>query len=771
MPQIVFSSSYAKQKHEKAVSALAFEFVQKLALDDTVPGLHIEPIQRSADPRVRTGRLNQKYRAVLYRIDDETLGSTYVFAGVWNHDEAIEYARTHELRVNPVNGVAELIKAGGLDTPAAAIRKAEYVPSGPATVTHPTSVLKELSYLPSDLVDAFGFSPETADFAFGLATVDEVKRFASTLSTGWHTDVLDGMLAEMSISEIQESLDLVPVVDDGEDFRQDETRRQPVDLAPTTAGTRSPEPSDIHPVLEPTTTSDHELLAALKHPAAQSQWRFVEDEAEMRDLIESGDLAGWRVYLHPEQRRYVERDYNGAFRLTGGAGTGKTVVLLHRARRLVRQNPQARVILTTFTRQLAANLQKDLERLDPKLPIAAGLGEPGLLIRGIDQLAAAVRKQAGTAISNLAAQTVGIPLSANVQLVGDSSGWKDTVDGATESLPEALESVSFLQTEYLQVVLPNRITERDDYRSVRRPGRGVALDRGKRDMYWELLSRRRDRLSLDRQFPFAELAETAAAYLESSDPLPADHVLVDEAQDLNPSHWKLLRALVTEGPNDLFIAEDSHQRIYGQRVVLSRFGIAIRGRSRRLSLNYRTTAENLRYALGVLEGGDYLDIDGEHEGVVGPYRSARTGPEPSVLSGKNTHEQIALVSRTIRAWLDANVPPASIAVLCATRATRLQEKLAAAGIPAAEPKGDVLPEGKVSVLTMHKAKGLEFSRVVIFDISEGTYPLPVTMRVLPEELPEAISRAKSLLYVASSRARDELVISCQGSLSELALSI
>lgn len=771
MPQIVFSSSYAKQKHEKAVSALAFEFVQKLALDDTVPGLHIEPIQRSVDPRVRTGRLNQKYRAVLYRIDDKTLGSTYVFAGVWNHDEAIEYARTHELRVNPVNGVAELIKAGGLDTPAAATGKAEYASSGAANVAQPTSVLKQLSYLPSDLVDAFGFSPETADFAFGLATVDEVKRFASTLSTGWHADVLDGMIAEMSIAEIQESLDLAPVIDDGEAIQPVETELQPVELTPTAVDTSSPAPSGTPATPEPATTSDRELLAALKHPAAQSQWKFVEDEAEMRDLIESGDLAGWRVYLHPEQRRYVERNYNGAFRLTGGAGTGKTVVLLHRARRLARQNPQARVILTTFTRQLAANLQKDLERLDPKLPIAAELGEPGILIRGIDQLAVAVRKQAGAAISDLAMQAVGIPFGTNVQLVGDSSGWKDAIDGTAGNLPEALESVSFLQTEYLQVVLPNRITERDAYRLVRRPGRGVALDRSKRDTYWDLLSRRRDRLSLDRQFPFAEVAETAAAYLESSDSLPADHVLVDEAQDLTPSHWKLLRALVAEGPNDLFIAEDSHQRIYGQRVVLSRFGIAIRGRSRRLSLNYRTTAENLRYALGVLEGGDYVDIDGESEGVVGPYRSARIGPEPRMLIGKDTQEQIVLVVETIRAWLDANVPPTSIAVLCAARATRLQEKLAAAGIPAAEPKNDVLPEGKISILTMHKAKGLEFSRVVLFDISEGTYPLPVTMRVLPEEQAEAISRAKSLLYVASSRARDKLVVSCQESLSELALSI
>lgn len=755
MPNLVMSGAFAKQQLEKDVRALAFDFLTKLSDDDTSSGLHIEPINQSVDPRVRTGRLNLQYRAVLYKLGHESGEPTYLFAGVWKHDDAIAYAQSHVLRVNPVNGVAELIEHS---QPADV--EVESAPPVFAPTADATPILKAKSYFPADLTEGFGLSQGFADHVFTLGSEDEVRSYAATLPTTWHAEVLDGMLAGMTVDDIKQALGLAPETDD-----VDEEEIVEPDVVATT-GRDEPTTAAQTEVEE---SEDARILAALKHPAAQAQWRFIEDDSELRDIIDSGDLASWRVFLHPEQRRYVERNYNGAFRLTGGAGTGKTVVLLHRARRLALANPAARVVLTTYTRQLASNLQRDLERLDPDVPLANELGEPGILIRGIDQLAMAVRKLGAGAYNGVAAEVVGEALTGpGGAPVGNTDGWGDAIAIAGAALPQGLQSPQFFEAEYLQVILPNHVTTLDEYRTIRRPGRGVMLDRAKRDAVWAVVDRQRRTARLSGKLAFADAAEIGAAYLASSGVAPADHVLVDEGQDLSPSHWKLLRSLVIPGRNDLFLAEDSHQRIYGQRVVLSRFGIPLRGRSRRLSLNYRTTAENLRYAFGVLEGGSYTNPEGTEEGLVGPYRSARSGPVPRVLASSTAAGQLSAVAAAISQWLDDDVPAASIAVLTATRAAQLQEKLAGAGIAAAEPKGDVLPANKVVVLTMHKAKGLEFSRVVLFDVSKGSFPPPASVKyVLPDDLPEVLSKARSLLYVAASRARDELVISYQGTPSDL----
>lgn len=749
MPNLVMSGDFAKQQLEKDVKAMAYEFLTKLAVDDTTPGLHIEKINNAVDARVRTGRVNIQYRAVLYRLANEGTQATYLLAGVWNHDDAIKYAQTHKLQVNPVNGVAELIQETQPEP--TVVEEAVSAPSAPAKVV---PVLKSLNFVPADLVDGFGFSKGFAGHVFTLLTEDAVRAYAATLPTAWHADVLDGMLAGMSVGEIKHALDLVPPT-------PEEIEQEGVDV-PADQPTAEPVPS---PAAE---DDDARLLAALRHPAAKVQWKFIDDNAELREIIDSGDLGSWRVFLHPEQRRYVDRNYKGPFRLTGGAGTGKTVVLLHRARRLALADPNARVILTTYTRQLAANLQRDLERLDASVPIAAELGDPGVLIRGIDQLAVAIRKTGAADFSKAAISVVGEEVGVAGAPVGNGEGWDDAIAIAGGGLPPALQSVPFLEAEYLQVVLPNRIVALDDYRKVRRPGRGVSLDRAKRDAVWAIVERQRINARLANKLAFADTAEIAAAYLELNETTVADHVLVDEGQDLLPSHWKLLRALVAPRGNDLFLAEDSHQRIYGQRIVLSRYGISLRGRSRRLSLNYRTTAQNLRYALSVLEGGEYVDAEGDDEGIVGPYRSARSGPAPRVVGSTTAAEQITTVAASVKDWIDAGVSAASIAVLTATQAAKLQEKLASAGVPSAEPKGDDLPANKVAVLTMYKAKGLEFSRVVLYDVSDGSYPPPASLKhVLPEDMPEAMAKARSLLYVAASRARDELVITYQGAPSTL----
>ena len=256
----------------------------------------------------------------------------------------------------------------------------------------------------------------------------------------------------------------------------------------------------------------------------------------------------------------------------------------------------------------------------------------------------------------------------------------------------------------------------------------------------------------------------------------ADHVLVDEAQDLHATHWALLRNLVAEGPNDLFIAEDSHQRIYGQPVVLSRFGIKIVGRSKRLTLNYRTTAQNLHFAVTILSGAEYKDLEQGEESTA-EYRSARLGPNPQLVECTDAADELDKVADLVRSWItpeersdEPAVDPSTVAVLTRGQSDRSQfvRALGERGIDARALDNNPATPGHVQVLTMHRSKGMEFSRVILAGIDNAHVPSTATLRAVPEEeRDEAMLRERSLLYVAASRARDALVVTWSGERSAL----
>lgn len=278
---------------------------------------------------------------------------------------------------------------------------------------------------------------------------------------------------------------------------------------------------------------------------------------------------------------------------------------------------------------------------------------------------------------------------------------------------------------------------------------------------------------MDGSLGFPEILALAAEHLrsrgEQGKGYLADHAIVDEAQDLHATHWALLRALVEEGPNDLFIAEDSYQRIYGQPVVLSRFGIKIIGRSRRLTLNYRTTAQNLHFAVSILSGADYKDLEQGNESTE-DYRSARLGPNPELLECDSVPDELDKVAEKVRSWLDDDVDPSTIAILTRGKTDRTQfvRALGERGIDARALEDNPATIGHVQVLTMHRSKGMEFSRVLLAGIDDTHVPSAATLRTVPEEeQAEALLRERSLLYVAASRARDELVVTWSGKRSEL----
>nr|WP_090276605.1 3'-5' exonuclease [Mycolicibacterium komanii]CRL70036.1 UvrD/REP helicase [Mycolicibacterium komanii] len=731
MPQIILGPGL--KKLDGSLQKATYGFLTKLAADDTAPGLHIEPINNSVDPRVRTGRVDISYRAVLFKLQGSQEDASYVFAGTYPHDEAIEVAQKSKIQINPRNGVAELIPVDDVVAPPTPV---SLPPTAPAAVESAERSLRQREYAVDDLT-ALGIDASYAEGAMDLVGEDAVLEYADSAPASWQGHALIDLYTGESFTEIKAKYQL----------------EEPVSVD---------------------TADDDAVLKAMRHPAARMEFAFIEDNEELRAAIENPDFAAWRIFLHPEQRDYTTRDRSGAFRLTGGAGTGKTVVLLHRARELQRRNPEARIVLTTFNHTLAEGLTEQLRILDSSIALASDLGKPGIYVAGVDSIARRILALSttlggGNGEPGPVARVLG-PRTAEVLKVTQGHAWKAAADQHAGELPDALRAPSFLEAEYSTVVLPNRITTRDEYLKVRRPGRGVALNRARRNALWDIIETYRAGAAAEGSTDFDEKALIAAQVLDGNGARPADHVLVDEAQDLSPSRLLLVRSLVAPGPNDLFLAEDSHQRIYGQRITLSRYGIHIVGRSRRLTLNYRTTQENLRYALNILSGEEYTNLAEEAETSAG-YRSARRGPKPVIVAAESLTDQYDKVAELVRGWLDGGTAPESIGLLVPTRkdAESLPRALGDRDVTVAFVDRDKSGPPKTPVvMTMHRAKGMEFAKVVLVGVGEKSLPRAYVVDSLPdEERDDMLRRERSLLYVAATRARDELVVMYVGKPSEL----
>lgn len=748
-----------------SLKKLTLDFLNKLATNPASPGLHIEPIKNSIDSRVRTGRVNDQFRAVLFELHDE-FDHHFVVVGVYPHDDAITKAGKIRLEVNSVNGITRLIEE--TTVPAQkddqeSRRKAEEaakraqeqlldaveVPT-PVELPSPGEALTLAGHTPEVLEAELGIDPAATRIVLELASEDDIAA-ALPSSPTWEKDALIGLVAGLSIEDIRESL-AIPAPSTKPDTRSEDTR----------------------------------LIAGLKTPAAQMDFAYLDtpNSNDLRRVIETEGFDSWRVYIDPSQRSLVTRNFSGSGRVFGGAGTGKTVVVVHRANRLVTSDGHLetdektpRVLLTTYTRGLADALKSSMNALNPTFPEAEKPGSPGLWISGIDALAnkvvalanTAEREAATTAILGRAAGRI-TPFIGN----GEQEFWIDAIISADPGdLSEEISNTEFLAQEFETVILARGITQEKDYLRAPRPGRGTPLNRVQRKKVWAIIQQFMTSCAREGKMSWPALSSIAANILEQRAAAGQgrlfDHVLIDEAQDFHAGHWLLLRAAVAEGPNDIFLAEDSHQRIYGQHHVLSRFGISTRGRaSKRLTLNYRTTAENLSYALGMLTG-EWTDAEGETD-TIEHYRSARKGPKPHLYQFESETDEFEAIAELIKVWQDSTTD-VRIGILARTRPliNRVVNALSEQGIDAVKTQNaELAAHETVSVMTMHGAKGMEFTHVILIGMGRDLIPLQYTMQGLGEaERNDAQQRERSLLYVAASRARDALVLTTHTEPSEL----
>ena len=818
MATILLPSSKTKDATAKdpSLRAKIGPFISKLSTMTTSSGLHLEPIRGSRDRRVRTARVTDFYRAVLFELaaDGEVV---YVIHGIWPHDEAIKIAESVTVHVNPRNGITEVVNVGdliGLDPRAveearrtaqaklaAAQREADEIARETARIQAANAEARRLneeavrgadagsapSQAPGEPVgtgsqrgeegtevgaaavpgavvvpsrdqapvwpdgltveilhDELGIDVRLGAAALAAQRESQLLDLASTARVSWQGEALLNLATGATIEEIREDFGLRPSRD---------------------------------VAAEPT---DADLIEGLRTRAARSTFTWLVSDEDLRRAIEGLSFAEWQLFLHPQQRALVERRANGPMRVSGGAGTGKTVIAVHRAVELAKRDKadgqEPRILLTTYTRNLADDLRRQVAQLEPRLPFTERLSESGVMVSGLDRVARMILQQAGARISPIAQEVIGQP-RARVLTYPKDNVWQEVLTLIGDELPEGLRSADFLESEYELIVLPQRVTTLKQYLRIRRPGRGVALDRSKRAAVWKAMERYRDRSADLGVTSFDEQLALAAAWLDHEaalgTPRPFRHVLVDEAQDLTPAHLQLLRALVEPGPDDLFLAEDSHQRIYGKKITLSHYGIQVRGRSRRLTRNYRTTRQNLDVAFGILDPGTYEDMEGQAEEH--HYVSPRSGPEPLLLHATDRADELSKAAELLTVWLEQDrdsedSAPESIAILVRDRYQRdaVVNGLAQHGIEVRAVDREAAGRGRPVVMTMHRAKGLEFRKVLLFDVSKNAIPRPLRDQQYSDaDGDDALLRERSLLYVAATRARDQLAISWSGEASPL----
>ncbi|MGW0085312.1 UvrD-helicase domain-containing protein [Streptomyces sp. NPDC003393] len=477
--------------------------------------------------------------------------------------------------------------------------------------------------------------------------------------------------------------------------------------------------------------------------------RLVTGPQELEEALDK-PFAAWRVFLHPSQRRVAYRtSFGGPVQVTGGPGTGKTVAALHRVKHLLGRSDDSRILLTTYTNALAAGLRDML----------------GLLLDEDEKLLARVDVTTVDAFANGVVRA----RSANAPIPVGDRNQRQLWEKVVKQLDLAF-TARFLAQEYRHVVLGQDLRDLDAYLGASRRGRGTGLGPARRREVWSGVERF-EQLLRDRDETTHLGICVRAADLLAEGSAPYAHVVVDEAQDLHPAQWRVLRAAVAPGPDDLFITGDPHQRIYDSRVSLGSLGIATAGRSFRLRVNYRSTEEILAWSARLLAPVTVDALEGEGTDSLAGYRSLLHGGHPQALGYATRQEETEALVDRVRELLDDGLAPHEIGV-CARFNLSLdaaEEKLKAAGIPVLRVKGHTAQNAEgVRLATMHAMKGLEFRAVSVLGVGEGAVPFAreITPREADAQQHEAdLLRERCLLFVACTRAREALSVTWSGAAS------
>ena len=680
-----FLAAYAKLpgQQQRAVRTM----ISRFESDSRGSGLNYEKIGNAKDANMRSLRIDGAYRAIVLKPDE---GDVHMLLWADKHDEAYDWATRHVCSINEETGALQVYQ------PRLVGADAEDDLTSSGSLTEAPGVFEALKHR------------ELVRLGVPADMVHEVLDIRSEES-------LDDLAPRLP-GEAYDSLYLFMA---GDPYEQIVLARE----AP----------------ISPVDTTDFE--AALDRDDSRAHFIVIDNDLELEAMF-NAPLERWRVFLHPSQRRLVEHHWNGPVRVLGGAGTGKTVVAMHRARWLAQAlKPGERILFTTFTRNLAADIRNNLRA------ICSPEEMKRIEVTNLDQWVHSFLR--------------GKRYRFRLTFDRDRPAWGEALAMKPQDLTF---SNAFYSDEWEQVIQANGITARDEYLRVPRTGRRSRLNRAVRAKIWGVFEEYRAQLAERGVMEVADCYRAVAALLED-DRSGANFasVIVDEAQDMIAPAWRLIRSIAPEGHDDLFIVGDAHQRIYSRhRVVLAHCGIEIRGRARKLRLNYRTTEETRRWAAGLLEGCPIDDLDGGSDDN-SRIRSAANGPEPRIEHFASRDEQATWIIRYLTDLDDQGEPLRGVCVVARTLEERnaIAEELADADLPVEVLEADSPDESSTGVrlATMHRVKGLEFDRMVIASVNEGIVPLRAAVfAVDASERTAAETAERALLHVAATRAKKELVV-------------
>lgn len=669
----------------KQIQKKVLDFRKKFTENSKAASINLETISTFKDKTLRSARIDQTYRAI---IKVPKSGNTFYLVWVDHHDKAYEWATNKIIQWNEETQAIQVFTAIEEVAPANDVEKATEV---------------EQSFISSfgnEQLIKIGVPEVLLPVVLKINNFDDLEAIEKYLPN----DVFENLFCLLDGGDIDA---LITEVNEGK-----------IDLN-----------ADI----------DH------KSNSINNQRNFIElaDDTSLDDFIKVKEHK-WKYYLHPSQRKLVASHFNGTVKVSGGAGTGKTVAALHRLKFLSESISRSEeIIFTTFTNALADNLKILVKGLD--------IEKAKYDIKTIDSLV-------GDIIKSYKVLPEGFKVLEYDKVLKPLDIWEELI--ATELCAYTPE---FLNQEFTDVILYNNVKDEATYIRTSRAGRGKPISRMQRKEVWALVEKFID-LRKEKQLYFkGELFNKAADFLSEKNIFPYAHCIVDELQDFSNTELRFIRSLVETKENDLFLVGDPMQNIYNKKIVFSKVGISVRGRrSRRLKINYRTTEEIKKLALSVIQDCEYNNFDGEPEDKAG-YVSLYHGDKPTYQTYASKQEEVNTVLEKLLALLaHKNLQYSDIAI-CSHSKSGLKDFMNAIhknNLPFSNNSYNK-SNNEISLLTFHKIKGLEFKYVFLVDINDRSFPKrPFNFNsLLDTEKHQHIKKEKSMVYVAVSRAIDGVFIS------------
>lgn len=688
-----FTTSLARltAQEQKAVKTTAFD----LQLNPAQPGMQFHRIDQARDPNFWSVRANLDIRIIVHKT-----AASLLLCYTDHHDDAYAWARRRKIERHPQTGAAQLVEVRE--------RIEEQIIYAPAQPSAAPARPLLFANIPRDLLAGYGVPMEWLD---DVQRADEESLFA----------VVDHLPQEAAEALLELATG----------------RRPPLPAAQPVLAAHEAVPGDL--VAKDVPPAPHAIdREAFEHPDALRRFRVIQNSAELERAL-TYPWERWTVFLHPAQRHLVERDYTGPARISGSAGTGKTIVALHRAVWLARRHPDARIVLLTFSAALANALNHKIVRLVGN--------EPAVL----DRIGIYATKEFAL---DLATEAFGPPKLATPEHL------RALLVQAAQSREERF-SEQFLLNEWREVVDAWQLTTWEAYRDVPRLGRKTRLGARQRAALWAIFTQVQDGLTQQHLLTWPMLLRQMTDHMLATGQRPFDFAIVDEAQDLDIAELRFLATLGDRQAASLFFTGDLGQRIFQQPFPWRALGVDIRGRAHTLTINYRTSHQIRQQADRLLPSA-LADVDGNVEERRGTI-SIFNGPAPRVVVCASPEEEEQAVADWLAERLAAGIQPHEIGLFVRGEA-QLPRALAAiqrTGAAAAELDDQVAPAPEhIAVSTMHLAKGLEFRAVAVLACDDEVIPSQARIAAVSDEsdLEEVYTTERHLLYVACTRARDHLLV-------------